>query len=308
MKPVSLVGSIKKFFIDLLPGPLVRYFARNYVGGYGIENAFVKIDELWSRGICSTVDLLGEFVKNPGEVERNVQTYMKVIDMIGDRKGHVTISIKLSAFGLLFDLDLAKKSIERLVSYADERGINVTLDMEDHPYTDITLELYKELLKKHPTFGTVLQSRLFRTEQDIDQIIQEGVKTRIRTCIGIYIEPAEIAYTKKPDMKEKLLEYAQKLADHGHYVEFATHDVEYIRKFWEIAKERGYDKKNFEFQQLLGVPMDKIQRELVEAGNTVRLYVPFAIDKGDATAYLRRRLLANPKMAYFVLKNMFKKN
>lgn len=302
------MGSVKKFFVDLLPGPMVRYFARNYVGGYGITNVFLKIDSLWDKGISSTVDLLGEFVKTEEEVRKNIHTYKSIIDTVGERKDHVSISIKLSAFGLLFDHDIAKKSVEEVVKYAHEKGIKVTLDMEDHPYTDITLDLYKDLLKKYPDFGTVLQARLFRTENDVNKIIEEKTPTRIRMCIGIYIEPEDISYTKKPDMKKRLIEYAEKLADHGHYLEYATHDPEYIRKFMELSEKKGYDKKKYEYQQLLGVPLSKIQEELVDAGNTVRLYVPLAVDKNDATAYLRRRLVANPKMAFYVIKNMFKKN
>jgi proline dehydrogenase len=300
---------LKKFFVDLLPGPLIRFFARPYVGGYSIPKAIEKADKLWEMDkIMTTLDLLGESVNDKETVEFNVKTYLDIIDEIKDKREYITVSIKLTAFGILFDEELAYQSVEKIVAKGHENNILVTLDMEDHPYTDITLKIYKELLTKYPTFGTVLQSRLYRTKNDLEDLYNHPNKIRIRMCIGIYDEPEEISLQKKNDMKDKMLEYSIDLMEKRHYTEYATHDKAYIDKYVEVLKEKNLPVENTEVQHLLGVPLLKIQRNLIEQGINVRLYLPFVLNKKDATAYLRRRMYHNPYMAIYVIRNLLRIN
>ncbi len=296
---------MKDFFVDHLPGWFVRFFARPYVGGYGIEAALEKAERLWNaEHICSTLDLLGEFVTEEEAVEHTVSIYKTVFEQIADKADHISVSIKLSALGILIDRGFCEQKLDELLNAASEKGIKVTMDMEDSSMTDVTLEIYRKYVQKYPTFGTVLQSRLFRTKDDIESL--NDIKGRFRICIGIYKEPPEISLTDKKQMKEKLLEYAKMLLDAGHYTEIATHDKSTIQKARELVK--NYPKDQFEFQQLLGVPLLPIQRSLVSEGYTVRLYLPFVINKNDATAYLKRRMKENPRMTIYVLKNLLHLN
>ena len=189
---------------------------------------------------------------------------------------------------------------------ADEYNIKVTLDMEDHTLTDLTLDIFRAIIKEHPTFGTVLQSRLFRTDEDIKSL--SGLNARIRICIGIYNEPKEIALTSKPDMKEKLLEQLEILFKEGHYPEIATHDKAVIQESINIAERLNMKKDQYEVQMLMGVPMLTFQEELIREGVCVRLYVPFAEQWKYASAYCKRRLDANPAMAAYILKNIIHKS
>lgn len=291
--------------MDHLPGAIVRFFSKPYVGGYGIEAALQKAESLWeNEGISTTLDLLGEFVTNRDEVENTVAIYKDVFERISDKTDHISVSIKLSALGILFDREYCEQKLDELLSAAHEKGIKVTMDMEDSSLTDITLEIYRKYVQKYPSFGTVLQSRLFRTKSDIENL--RDIKGRFRICIGIYNEPPEISLVDKKEMKERLLEYAKMLLDDGHYTEIATHDKETIRRAREMVK--NYPPSQFEFQQLLGVPLLSVQRELVKDGYTVRLYLPFVINKKDATAYLKRRMKENPHMTIYVLKNLLRLN
>ena len=294
---------MKKFIVDHLPDFFVRIFAKPYVSGDSLEKGIKKVDELWNnKGLSSTLDLLGEAVYDKAGVEANVELYLKVIDQVKGRK-YVTISMKPSSLGYHENYEYCLANIDRLLTNADENGINITLDMEDHTFTDDTLRLYRELLAKHPTFGTVLQSRLFRTDKDIENL--KHLRGRIRICIGIYIEKEDVALQNKADMKIKMLENAETLVKNGFYVEFATHDQNTIREFLAKIDENGWTKEQVEFQQLLGVPMSKLQKEILEKGFVDRLYVPFAVGWKNATPYLKRRLANNPRMAFYVIKHMF---
>ena len=294
---------LKRTIIDLMPGRLVRIFASPYVAGKGIAAGVGKADELHARqGLHSTVDLLAEEVFRREDVEATVQVYLRMVEALKDRF-YASISIKPTSLGINESEAYCQENMRRIVSAAAAHGMHITLDMEDHQFTDVTLRMFKAIRDEFDNFGIVLQSRLFRTAEDIKNLHAKRCKVRI--CIGIYKEPADIALQEKPAMKEKLFEYVQLLLEHGHYPEIATHDEPLIRRCIAYLDQRGVARDAYEFQMLLGVPRTEIQQEIVKRGQIVRLYVPFAEEWKYAVHYLKRRLGANPAMAGMVLKNLF---
>jgi proline dehydrogenase len=295
---------IKRAVIDLAPAPVVRLFAGPYVAGKGIESGVRKADEIWAAGrLHSTIDLLGEEVFRREDVEATVRTYFGMIEQIGDRP-YATISLKPTQLGIHESEAYCLENTRKVLARAAARGIRVTVDMEDRHFTDVTLRLFKALRDEFDNVGTVLQSRLYRTKNDIAAL--HAKPSRVRICIGIYKESREVAYADKPTMKQKLFEYVQDLLDKGHYPEIATHDETLVRRCLEYLDRRGCPKDAYEFQMLLGVPRAQIQREIVESGVAMRLYVPFAEEWEYAIAYCKRRLAANPMMGVFVMKNLFR--
>lgn len=267
-----------------------------------MQKALDKADQLWTeKKIMSTIDLLGEDVKSTDEVEQMVQIYLTLMDNLKDRAKYVSVSLKPTALGLNFSEDLCDKNLTRILDKAKEFNVSVTIDMENNPYTDKTLEIYSRFKPKYPNLGTVLQTRLFRTEQDITKLPDQA---QIRLCIGIYNEPKEIALQKKSEMKDKLFSYIEPLHNSGHFINVATHDEPTIRKILQLAEEKNLTPKDMEFQFLLGVPRDKIHKEILDKGFNVRQYVPFAQKKKYATAYALRRFDENPHMAIYVLNNL----
>lgn len=301
-----MMYELKKFAANSIPASLVKVFASPYVSGDSLEIALNAVDSLFrEKRILSTVDLLGEAEKIKEKVLTAVSAYEKTLDAIKERN-YASISIKPSQFGYYIDKSFCKENIERILEKANSQNTLVTIDMEDIDLTDFTLELYSELKPKYPNAGTVLQSRLYRTEKDIDKL--EGLKAHIRLCIGIYNVTKEYAYTKKKDMKENLLKLLRKLLEKGHFVAIGTHDKLYIRKSLEILDEMKIPKEQREFQMLMGVPREDMQKELIERGEKVRLYVPYALSWSDAIAYLRRRMIESPSMTGLVLKNLLKRS
>ncbi|HCZ32511.1 MAG TPA: hypothetical protein DHV93_03020 [Holophagaceae bacterium] len=296
---------LKRIILDLMPGSLVRTFAAPYVAGKGVASGVAKADELHTKlGIYSTVDLLAEEVFRREDVEATVQVYLRMVEALKGRP-YASISIKPTSLGINESEAYCQDNMRRIVSAAAAHGMHITLDMEDRNFTDVTLRMFKALRNEFDNFGIVLQSRLFRTEEDIKALHTKPCKVRI--CIGIYKEPADVALQDKADMKDKLFEYVQLLLDHGHYPEIATHDEPLIRRCIAHLDQRGVAKGAYEFQMLLGVPRTEIQQEIVKRGQIIRLYVPFAEEWKYAIHYLKRRLGANPAMAGMVLKNLFGK-
>ncbi|MBA7625124.1 Proline dehydrogenase 1 [subsurface metagenome] len=296
---------LKKFIVNLAPSPLVKLFAGPYVAGDSIQAATDTSRKFWEeRRVCSTIDLLGEELESDDDVQYTVGVYERLISGLGSQE-YATISLKPTQLGSHRGTEHCLKIIEGVVVQAEKQDIKVTLDMEDHPYTDMTLDIFRSLIKDHPTFGTVLQSRLFRTDEDIKSL--KGLNARIRICIGIYNEPKDIALQNKPEMKKKMLEQIEVLFKEGHYPEIATHDEAVINESINIAERLKMKKDQYEVQMLMGVPKQNFQDELVRNGILVRLYVPFAEKWKFATAYCKRRLAANPAMAAYILKNLLYK-
>lgn len=296
---------LKNFVINLAPTPLVKIFASPYVAGDSIDKATATARKFWEeRHVCSTIDLLGEELDDDTEVQYSVSVYQRLIEALGNQE-FATISLKPTQLGSHRGTEHCEKIIRGIVAEAEKHGTKVTLDMEDHNFTDMTLDIFRGIKKDHPTFGTVLQSRLFRTDDDIKAIA--GLNARIRICIGIYNEPKDIAMQNKPAMKKKMLEHVEILFKEGHYPEIATHDQALINECIEVAERLNMKKDRYEVQMLMGVPMNAFQDKLVQSGILVRLYVPFAEKWKYATAYCKRRLAANPAMAIYIMKNLLHK-
>jgi len=294
---------LKDTIIDLMPGRLVRTFAAPYIAGKGIASGVAKADDLHAKlGISSTVDLLAEEVFRREDVEATVQVYLRMVEALKDRP-YASISLKPTSLGINESEAYCQDNLRRIVAAAAVHRMHITLDMEDRHFTDVTLRMFKAIREDFDNFGIVLQSRLFRTPEDIRNLHAKPCKVRI--CIGIYNEPAEVALQDKADMKARLFDYVQLLLDHGHYPEIATHDETLIHRCIEYLDHRGISKDAYEFQMLLGVPRTEMQQEIVKRGQVIRLYVPFAEDWKYAVHYLKRRLAHSPSMALMVMKNLF---
>lgn len=294
--------ALKSALIELMPSLLVRTFAAPYCAGKGIASGVAKADALHAKlGLCSTMDLLAEEVFRREDVEATVQLYLRMIEALKDRP-FASISLKPTSLGIHESEAYCQANLRGIVAAAAIPGLHITLDMEDRRFTDATLRMFKASRDEFDNFGIVLQSRLFRTPADIKAL--NAKPCRVRICIGIYWEPAEVALQAKADMKAKLFECVQLLLDHGHYPEIATHDEPLIRHCLEQLDRQGAPKSAYEFQMLLGVPRAGLQREIVRRGQVMRLYVPFAEEWKYAVHYMKRRLAANPAMAMMVLKNL----
>lgn len=302
--------------VRLIPPPLVRFFAGPYVAGDSLAEAMDVAADLWrGRQLLTTLDLLAENIESRERVEQNIRTYQGMIDAVAaderfPRDARPTISMKLSSYTTL-PLDTggnaegAREAAFSICAYARERQVQLTLDMESRHWTDFTFDLLADLhAAGHTHIGAVLQTRLHRTERDLERL---PANIRVRLVIGIYKEPREHAITSKPEMKARMLAHARTLMERGHFVEFATHDEKWIRRFLsEVVEAGGHGRDRFELQMLFGVPRGRLLRELTQQGIRCRLYVPFAEGWPMAIAYLRRRLDEYPGMAWLVLKNWFR--
>jgi len=297
----SFSRGLRSRFIRLAPKPLVRVFAKPYIAGESRPEAVALATRLHeSQGLFSTIDVLGEALRDEKQSREMLAEYLAILDDLG-RCAYANISIKLSALGQALDEDLCARNLEELLARAARYDQFVRFDMEDHTTTDSTLGFYERFVGRYPRIGIVLQSRLHRTAGDVAALAR--LRPNVRLCLGIYREPAAIALQDKPAMKERLLELLETMWSNGQYVAIATHDESVIRKALALADRMGKGRADYEIQMLLGVPRARIQKEVLERGLVVRLYVPYGEHWYN---YCLRRLDNNPDMARMVLGNMLR--
>ncbi|NUM37157.1 MAG: proline dehydrogenase family protein [Candidatus Brocadiae bacterium] len=288
--------------LPYFPKSLVGFISKRYIAGDNLALAVAKTKEINQKGASATIDYLGEFITEISKVEEMVETYTKTLDAIHDNKLDSTISLKPTSFGYLIDKDVCYQSIYRIVKKAKEYNNLVTIDMENHPLTDFTLDIYEKLKKEFPHhIGTVIQACLKRTWEDAQKISQSH-PNYLRLCKGIYVEPETIAYQKTSEIHDSYIKTLDTLFSQKAYVGIATHNNDLIARSLDLIEKHKLSKDQYEFQMLLGVRPALLQK-LLKQGHKVRVYVPFGT---DWYAYSLRRLKENPSIAGNVMKDLLK--
>lgn len=295
---MSVFSKLIAWSIPFIPKAVVGYFSRPYIAGETLEDGIRVVRELNARGIMATMDVLGESVDSREETLRMRRECEDVLHAIKKNNLDANLSIKPTQMGLAIDPVFFEENARVLLDIARGYDNFVRLDMEDHPYTDLTLEMYERLRRDYGRHvGVVLQSYLRRTEDDLRTLIAGG-QTNIRLCKGIYVEPEQIAFKDREEVRESFRRSVELGLSNGVYIGIATHDDALIEHALEYVETKDLKREEYEFQMLLGVRHQR-RDELVAMGHRLRVYVPF----GDQWyPYSTRRLKENPSMAMHVIK------
>jgi proline dehydrogenase len=281
--------------------PVVRAVSRRYVAGEDLDAALGVVKGLNDSGFLATMDILGEDAKDAAHADSTVDGYRNVLDRIAADGLKSNVSVKMTHMGIRLGRAEAEARLARVVDKAAEHGNFVRIDMEDSGLTSATLEVYRAARAGYPRVGTVLQAYLHRTVDDARLLAAEGANLRL--CKGIYRESAAIAYQGKEEIRKSYLDTAEiLLSAPGAYTGFATHDRVLLQRVLELTRAMDVPRDRFEFQALLGVPVDDVMRDLVSQGYVVRWYVPYG---QEWYAYSTRRLKENPKMATYIVRHWF---
>jgi proline dehydrogenase len=276
-------------------------FARRFIAGESIEEAIAAVRSIAERGLLLTLDLLGESVKTMAEADAATRETLRVLNAIVASGIERNVSLKLTQLGLDVDRATCVDNLRRILDPATEHAFFVRIDMENSPYTDVTLQIFDTLWGQgYRNIGVVLQSYLERTEDDARRLNAMGA--RIRLVKGAYKEPKTVAYQKKNEVDDAFVRVMRLLLDDGTYPAIATHDPAMIEATRAHAAEKGYAKNRFEFQMLYGIRRD-LQAKLAAEGYPMRIYVPFG---QQWFPYFMRRLGERPANVGFVVKSMFR--
>jgi proline dehydrogenase len=284
--------------------PVTRSVVHRFVPGETIDSVLGSVAALRESGRYVSIDYLGEDVTDADDAAATVQAYLHLLDALGacaDRAGvrPLEVSVKLSALGQALDRDGQKIALDnaRIVcERAQQVGAWVAVDAEDHSTTDSTLSISGDLRVDFPWLGTVLQAYLHRTLDDCRELATVGA--RVRLCKGAYDEPASVAYRDPAEVTDSYLRCLGVLMAGTGYPMVASHDPQIIDAVPAMAAESGRGVSDFEYQMLYGIRDDE-QRRLADAGNHVRVYVPYG---NQWYGYFMRRLAERPANLTFFLR------
>ncbi len=298
---MSLMNKAIVATLPLVPKPLVRYFAGRYIAGDKLEDAVRVTKALNKRGMCATVDVLGEEVDTREEALAAVRNYKEVLAAVDAEKLDANVSLKPTMFGLKIDKGFCRENVAVICEEARRYGNFVRIDMEDSSCTRDTLDIYYSLRDTYDNVGTVIQSYLRRSLADCVGLA--AVKANLRLCKGIYVEPREIAYKDKAVVNANYALLLDVLLGGGCYVGIATHDEKMVWEGLRAVHKFGLKRDQYEFQMLLGVDAE-LRDITVGQNHRLRIYVPF----GTAWyPYSTRRLKENPHLAGQCFRNIFVK-
>ncbi|KWT63182.1 proline dehydrogenase [Streptomyces albus subsp. albus] len=282
--------------------PVTRPVVDRFVAGEELDASMAAVRSLADRGMEVTLDHLGEDITDPAEALRNRDAYLRLTAALKDLGlgERAEMSVKLSAFGqaLPGGHDLALKNVTPVVEAAAEAGTTVTLDMEDHTTVDSTLAILGELRARFPQTGAVVQSYLFRTEEDCHALAGEG--SRVRLVKGAYKEPATVAFQDKREVDKAYVRCLKILMAGKGYPMIGSHDPRMVAIGQELARRFGRKPAEYEFQMLYGIREAEQQRLVVE-GHRMRVYIPYGT---DWYGYFMRRLAERPANLAFFLRSL----
>jgi proline dehydrogenase len=283
----------------------VRRSVNRFMPGEDAADALAAARMLAGKGIASVLTHLGENISDRAEAEHVKQHYIELTQRIVTAQLPAEISIKLTQIGLDLDPEFCYANVVAIIERTPADR-TVWIDMEQSPYVDATLSIYKRARAAYANVGICVQAYLYRTEQDLNSLIP--LRAAIRLVKGAYNEPAELAFPKKKDVDENYLHLAQRLLSPesrrlGVRAAIATHDQALITKLNDWASAQGVPKHSIDYQMLYGIQRAE-QVRLAEAGYRSTVLIAYGT---FWFPWFMRRLAERPANVLFLARNFFSK-
>jgi RHH-type proline utilization regulon transcriptional repressor/proline dehydrogenase/delta 1-pyrroline-5-carboxylate dehydrogenase len=320
-----------------------RRLARRFIAGADLEETLRTIESLRSQGMGFTVDLLGEAVLTEREAEEYQRQYLHFVEGLARRAASwpmipridsspagpipkVNVSVKLSSLYSQFDpiapANTTRQVLSRLrpiLRLAKSLGVFVNIDMEQHAFKDLTLDIFESVLSEDPfkdweNVGIAIQAYLRSCGDDLRRLAEfakkRGKPVWVRLVKGAYWDYETViaaqqnwpvpVFTQKSETDANFERQADFLIDHRDLLRpaIASHNVRSIAHCLGRAQELALPPGCIEFQMLYGMA-DELKSALVARGQRVRVYTPFG-QLLPGMAYLVRRLLENTSNQSFL--------
>jgi len=277
-----------------------RVVAR-FVPGETLDEALAAVRELNAAGMSATLNPLGENVTTEAEATAVTDAYIEILTRIAAEGLDCNISVKLTVMGLDLGEEIASANLCRVLEVAEKQGNFVRIDMESSAYVDRTLRVWRTARARFSAVGTVIQSYMRRSADDVDGLVTEGAALRI--VKGAYAEPDDVAFADKTEVDATFVRILDRLAQpdaigNGVRVAVASHDPAMLEHGRQLIDQHALD--GWEFQMLYGIGK-ALQRELVNDGYAVRVYVSYG---PSWYPWFMRRLAERPANLGFFLRHL----
>lgn len=280
----------------------IRRAVSRFMPGEELTDALKAAELLRPQSINTVFTHLGENVTDENEARRDAQDYIDALRQIQRRGLDTHVSVKLTHLGLDLNEKACVDNLVAIVSEAKAVGNMVWIDMEQSHYVDRTLDIYKQVRKEFANAGLCLQAYLYRTEKDLEGLLQYS--PAIRFVKGAYKEPHTIAFKKKSDVDVNFFKLTTMLMQHvktGSKVVVGTHDTRLIQSLQAKAAQLGLSKREYEFHLLFGIQSNE-QVRLAREGYSVRVLISYG---SFWFPWYVRRLAERPANVWFVVRKLF---
>lgn len=272
--------------------PLLWKAAKRYVTGEKREDAITVAREYLEDNYNISIEYIGENTTDLSECKRAKDEILQVIEEMGILSLKQTVSFDLSHIGLSINDEIAYQYLEELAQKAQWYGITLMISMEESSKTSDILTLYKKIAKNYTNIGITIQAHLYRTEVDLQELIQYPGK--IRLVKGAFQEPVDIAMIRSEELNSRYLEYVEQLVNANHPISIATHDETLIQ---EIERRQYLHKSNVEVEMLYGV-RPELLNELRTKEYRCRVYLTYG---SEWYLYLCHRIAEQPENLYLAV-------
>jgi proline dehydrogenase len=280
----------------------MRLGASRFVPGETLDECVVSLRALNERGLHANTTILGEGVRDAVQAEQVAAEYERVLERLAAEELRVNVALKLTHLGLELGEEIAYANLIRVVDAAALLGSFIRIDMEDSPFVDATLRIYRRLRDEgRDSVGCVLQAYLYRSEDDLRDLLP--LQPNLRIVKGAYLEPESIAYPRKADVDAAYVRLLEQALSGGAYVCVATHDERMIEHAIAYAQEHGIAPDRFELQMLYGI-RPQLQLDLVRRGFKVLVATPYG---PEWYPYLMRRLGERPANLLFFARSLVRR-
>ena len=280
----------------------MRLGASRFVAGETLDECVEILRGLNERGFHANTTLLGEDVREEAQASAAAEEYLRILERLHAEGLRVNVALKLTHLGLDLAESVAQENLRRVVERAGELDNFVRIDMEFSAAVDATLRIYRALREAGlDNVGTVLQSYLYRTPEDLEALLP--LRANLRLVKGAYLEPPEVAYPRKDDVDAAYVHLVERSLSGEGYTAIATHDERMIEHAIAFAERKGIGRDRFELQMLYGV-RPQVQGDLVARGFKVLVATPFG---PEWFPFFTRRLAERPANLGFVLRNLVRR-
>jgi proline dehydrogenase len=278
----------------------IRATVARFMPGEEMDDALAAADRLAVDGIPTTFTYLGENVETALDADEIVEHYLRLFDLIEERALDAEVSVKPTHLGLELGADGTLERLRRLAARSAELDRHLFIDMESAPYVEPTLDLYRRLHQEHENTGVCIQAYLFRTPQDVANLLAAGAS--IRLVKGAYRERRDIAIQERGRIRAAFqkLTMAFLTAGGDGRLALATHDVEMLTEIERLAAAAGFERDAYEIQMLYGIRAAE-QRRLAKDGYRVRVLISYGT---HWYPWFMRRLAEHPSNAWLAVRNL----
>ncbi|MFJ7733221.1 proline dehydrogenase family protein [Lysinibacillus sp. NPDC097231] len=272
--------------------PLLWKAAKRYVTGEKRQDALPMALEFIAKDYQISIELIGENTTDLVECQKVKDEFLQLIESMGASSMKQTVSFDLSHIGLSINAELAYKHLVDLAQKANQYEITLMISMEESSKTSDTLDIYKKIACQYSNVGITLQAHLYRTEDDIKQLIQYPGK--IRLVKGAFQEPIDVALKRSEALNERYLHYVEQLTNANHPISIATHDEVLIQ---EMEQRQYFNQPNVEIEMLYGIRPDLIH-QLKAKGYRCKVYLTYG---REWYLYLCHRLAEYPENLFLAV-------